>query len=99
MSRTYRRKHGESPFWARTTCGYDSEGIWRRVPLEGDELVKSVAKYHSDSGFGHGGPSKWFKTITHREFKRKSKEEIIRYYKDEEYEVQILNNPRWPYWD
>jgi len=101
MSRTYRRKsdNGNCQLcWSTTTWDYDEDGVLRRIPLEGKELKKALAKYHSDYDY-NSSPSFSWRQQNWAEFRAEAKREIGRYLKNEEHEVQIRANPRWPWWD
>lgn len=102
MSRTIRRKSGKVPFWVGTGWVY-MHGRERRVKLEGEELRKDLAKHHSDNGYASyasgRGPGVWFRKKEQHKYRMKSKQELIRFKKDNEYEVQIQARPYLPYWD
>lgn len=98
MSRTYRRKDRPVPIWI------DHKWIWMdgnwlsRRRLEGNELRKVVAKYHSDHDC-YNNPNLWWRRQEWKKFRAQAKQEIIRGMKSSDYEVQIRANPRWPWWD
>ena len=100
MSRTYRRKTDNGSwhkYWA-TTKWIGVVGVWERVPLEGEELKKSLAEYHSDRDYNSSPTKSWRRGLWHK-FRQQSKQELIRWIKNSEHEVQIRDNPRWPWWD
>ena len=61
---------------------------------------KKIAKFCSDSKRGfcdYKGPSA-FHNINQRSYRTLVKEEICKYYKDPEYEIQLLRKPYREYW-
>lgn len=95
MSRTYRRtKRTYTPKWVIydwTPAGKDY--------LEGEELVKALNKWHADGQYCNDSPPQWYRAYLWRVERHKMNRELIKYAKIEEYEPQIIANPRWPYWD
>jgi hypothetical protein len=106
MSKTIRRtrakKHNKSgrsnfvTYWV-TNWTYDEEGLWKRIPLEGKEYDQAYWRFHSDR-LKHLGNSKGSRHEAERNCRRKNKEELFRYFKDEDYEV-MLHEPRCLSWD
>lgn len=106
MSRTTRRtrakkhnKSGSSHFvesWI-TTWKYDSEGLWYRILLVGKEYDQMYWHFHSDQ-LKHLGNGVFSRAIAEDNCRIKNKEELDRYYKDEDYEV-VTHNPRCLSWD
>lgn len=75
-----------------------------QVPLEGNELKKSLARHHGDHGHATGcncgyGPGKWFRQNEQQSYRAKCKIELSKYLHNSEHEVMILANPKLPYWD
>jgi hypothetical protein len=95
MSRTFRKKDGYVPRWVVRT--YDVQSF-SYVPLEGKELKKSLHRYHGDHDH-HRSPAHWWRQHHHQKFRAEAKQEIFKYLTSSEHEVQIRNNPRWPWWD
>lgn len=108
MSRTIRRtrdkrrnKSGRSNFddW----CTHDwvhMEGnsrCWVKVKLEGKAYWKGWWRFHSDRLTGWGNP-KGCRVESNRIARAQNKEEIIRYFKDPDYEV-LIRKPRCLSWD
>jgi hypothetical protein len=98
MSRTYRRKSGKKHWWAGSDWKHDENGIFRRVEVGGKELKKALAYYHGDYDLGWS-PAPWWRKDEWHKFRQQSKQELIRWLKNEDHEVQIRANPRWPWWD
>lgn len=100
MSRTYRRKNSPLPDWVTQ----DWSNHWRchGVPKEGKILVKAIAEYHADYGCGtwhYACPSKWYRSNEHRKLRMQHKQELIRYYKNEEHEIQLADKTQsWSWW-
>ena len=104
MSRTIRRKD-YVPTWVKTDY-VRVPGTWhyKRVPLEGKELIKSIHRHHSDAGCvtltGSGiGCPKWFRQNEQQTYRAQCMQELNKYLRNEEYEVMIAANPKLPYWD
>lgn len=97
MSRTYRRIDRKVPNWVDHEWRYIDGGYLERRKLEGHELKRSMAMYHSDHDYG--GPSRWWRKNEWHKFRSQARQELIRWFKDEEHEIQIRDNPRWPWWD
>lgn len=102
MSKTIRRKNSheikrELRDYDFHVSKYGGEFIVR-TQAEGEERKRRLARYHSDAHFGWSAP-KYEREVTHAAHRAKAKTEIVKYYKDKDYEIQIRQNPRWPYWD
>lgn len=97
MSRTYRRKNADKPSWVKRRWEYN-DGVWDMKWFEGKELEQRLAYFHSDRYDGFT-PSRFWRKVNHHEFRSKAKQELIKYYKNNDHEVQIRDNPRWPWWD
>lgn len=103
MSRTFRRKgdkkrnkSGRSHFEKDYTVDRATSPIasWRYrnlplISLEGKAFDKGYWKFHRDSGPGYGwGNSNYDRKRSETKCRMDNKQEIARYLKDEEYEVQ-----------
>ena len=104
MSRTVRRKSSPVPEYVTTDWVRGSLNYWRRVPLEGKELVKSINKHHSDHGYrNYGGwcPS-WFRRELNRLYRSRDNAEIHRINIQGDYEEYLFNPRRkdcaWLWW-
>jgi hypothetical protein len=101
MSKTIRRKNGHDLNYAIRDRNYTDTRLggayYHPCTLEGKERRQAIARYHSDMRVGWSAPS-FDRKIEHASHRARASQEIVRYYKDDEYEVQILANPRWPYW-
>lgn len=87
MSNTIRRKNkAQTPwFFQQYVC---QEG---RVPRTGEALKERQREYHADWGRGYHkwGVRTWFRKNEERRFKAIAKQELAKYRKNYEYEVQI----------
>jgi hypothetical protein len=109
MSKTIRRKQAikYDPY----NQGWFKDTIWLRskyggryqydIKCDEKELKKRVAKYHSDHFFkcNIGNTPRYFRRNEHRTHRMNVKEEFAKYFKNNEYEIQIRANPRWDWWD
>ena len=107
MSRTIRRKNGYNRFTNQYMYDYVEfvsvyGGIYREhVYYTGHEKRKGLAKYHSDSYvddrycniYPHSS-----RQIQHQIDRARTRDELARYRKDNEYEVMIRKNPHFNYW-
>lgn len=109
MSRTIRRKswNYKSDLWITHDVNFRVHGSYSSrywVPKSEKEVKKAIAKQRSDAGYvthsgsGRGCP-KWFRVVEERKYRAKAREELCRFIKNHEYEVQIEENPHLPYWD
>ena len=98
MSRTVRRKGGRKPFWYPDYVLELVDGIWTWTRGEGPEHEKALKRYHADRDYHDTAPA-WWRRMHWQEFRAQARQEITRYCKNEEHEVQIRNNPRWEWWD
>lgn len=102
MSRTIRRKNGHDLYYVLTDWVY-IDGKYggkfhQDIAVKGKEKAKRAARYHSDARVGWSAPL-YERKLQHATHRMKSKTELIRYKENSEYEVQIHNNPRWPWWN
>jgi hypothetical protein len=104
MSRTIRRKD-YVPAWVKTDwVRVPGTYQYRKIPLEGKDLAKSLHRHHGDAGCvtrtasGIGCP-KWFRQMCQRIHRAECQQEMRKYLKNYEYECMIVNNPKLPYWD
>lgn len=103
MSRTYRRKKNTrrryDQLWAISDW-VRPEGTWHFILVrkEGDELKKALAIYHSDRDY-NASPTPWWRKNEWRKIKAQEKQELIRWMKNPDYEVQMHEQPKWPWWD
>jgi hypothetical protein len=110
MSRTIRRtrdkkrnKSGRSHFENSYTYDWLHTGpinsIWLKVKMEGKAFEKAYWKFHGDRHNSYGfSNSTWSRFDAETSCRMKNKTEIIRYYKNEEYDV-FAYNPRCLSWD
>jgi hypothetical protein len=87
LSNTIRRKNEAQNPWFFQQYVYQ-EGY---IPRTGEKLKERQQEYHADWGRGHHkwGVRTWFRKNEERIFKSIAKQELIKYWKDPEYEVQI----------
>lgn len=108
MSRTYRRKSGEEPWWLLsewvncfTPSGNYSHVVRIKTDPKSKEVIKEMAKYHSDSF--HKKSWQWpgwaIAEFIQRPYRRKAKREILKFLDDPDYEVILRPVPRKGYWD
>ena len=97
MSRTKRRLTGEFKanviIYVRVT-----DKLSKEVPKKGKDLAKSLAVYHSDTGYKISRPSKGFRQQEEAEFRAKNRTELKKGH-DLEYNVQIRGKKKIDYWD
>jgi hypothetical protein len=100
MSRTHRRtKIGDKyPWWIDVRYVWVDGGIIVRSELNEKQIKRAKAKFHSDHDY-NDSPSTWWRKNEWHKYRQQSRQEMIRWFKDEEHEVQIRDNPRWPWWD
>ena len=103
MSRTIRRKSMVPPRYI-TFDWVKLNGWWQDVPKKDRELAKAIAKFHGDSGYSThyatgDGPSAWFRRKEQMKYRSDCSRQLRKFMMDSEYEVLILPNPKWPYWD
>lgn len=96
MARTKRRTTGRQPVWLYREYLY---GFGFTVVQDKEEIKKRDIEWHSDWGYRNIGPSKWFRQNQEAGFRSYAKEEIIKFWKDRDYEIQITNKQRIDYWD
>lgn len=96
MARTKRRTSGRQPRWLYKEYIY---GFGFSIVEDKEEIKKRDIEWHSDWGFRNSGPSKYFRHMQEDSFKMYTKEQILKFWKDPEYEVQITNKHRIDYWD
>jgi hypothetical protein len=103
MSKTVRRK-SYVPYWVKTKHVRVAPYQYARVPLEGKELEKSLAKHHSDAGYvtnsasGRGCP-KWFRRDQQKQYRAECSQELHKFRMNNDYEVMIVAHPKLDYWD
>jgi hypothetical protein len=71
---------------------------YSRTSKKGKELI---ARWHSDAGvcsFKEPGPMWFVREFTQAPYRARCKQEIHKYYKDEDYEVIIEDMPHLDYW-
>jgi hypothetical protein len=102
MSRTIRRKNGHDLHrftWDWVTRDSKYGGTYtEKTPETGNAKVRSIAHYHSDAHMGWSA-GVFERFIQHKTHRARCRSELALYRKDIEHEVQILSNPRWPYWN
>ena len=77
MSRTYRRKKGEKPWWIGTTLVVpDGYYYYIRVELKGKERKREFARYHSDA-FDPCTPNKEFRRCYGHKYDRARTRECL----------------------
>lgn len=104
MSKTIRRKHEQIPKWARVDGHWEGR-LYIETELQGKELAKAAAIYHSDMGCGYswsGNAPKDFRKSIDRIKRAKEKAETRRILKERDFENYNFN-PRkrdagWLYW-
>ena len=98
MSRTIRRKNAYKPWWLLRTHEKNEEGIYVQVPRPEKEATKILALYHSDRE-QHSSAGKWFRAQEHVKMRTLVKGELARFWKDNEYEIQVERRMLNDYWD
>jgi hypothetical protein len=104
MSRTIRRKN-YVPNWVVTErVRIPGTYLEIRVPMQGTDLVKSLARHHGDAGcvtYTGSGIScpKWFRQMHQKKYRAKCYRELRKVLHDEDYEYIIRSKPALPYWD
>lgn len=84
---------------------YDWVGfrIYRsNIDPKSKEGKKSLARFHSDAKhmiYNWRGPSWFHNTTAQRPYRRNCKEQIRKYIRDSDYEIQIIRKPYREYWD
>lgn len=101
MSRTIRRKNEQIPKWVThdwEKLHFYSRG-WFRSLKESKDLIKSKAIWYSDNQPPRDGPTKWFRQSEQRVIRIKGKAEILKFVKDENYEIQLYRTYKlWDFW-
>lgn len=106
MSRTYRRRGGDSynlKYFVYEFAQMPGFAHWCRVEYDRDskEYAKGKARYHSDGGtwsFKEPGPS-WFRNLfTERPLRRHTKRELQKFMLDPEYEPMVEEMGKLEYW-
>lgn len=102
MSRTIRRKNGHDLHrftwdWITRDSKYGST-YRERAQTTGKEKARDVAHYHSDAHMGWSA-GVFERFIQHKSHRVRARTELSRYRKDNDHEVQVHSNPRWPYWN
>lgn len=70
-----------------------------RVLLTGDEYCKEYHRYHADTKSSYGWAyNKYSRDYSHQQARNKNKVEIVKWFKNPEYEV-INHEPRCLSWD
>lgn len=107
MSRTYRRT---SP-WLDQSLKYgprlrklnwtDRGLFWSAIDPKSPEGLKIMRGYHSDRGQGWmnwNGPSWFHRAFSQRPYRAQAEQELHKWFRDPEHEVQILSKPKREYW-
>ncbi len=96
MSKTVRRNKGKPmpKDWFKYTY---KKGFFYETPEE--EYKKKVAIYHSDKAKWAYHVSHWFRNDVEHGHRALIRQELSKFYKDTDYEVQVRNKPRLPWWD
>lgn len=108
MSRTYRFKKENDSYLVEYNRVL-TEWIWvggyysLRIPIDptSKESKKRLVRFHSDAKkyfWVHKGPG-WFHNITQRKYRTLVKSKLSKFYKDPEYEIQLLRKPYREYWN
>lgn len=104
MARTF-RKRGYVPDYIFTEHEYawvDGRFIHFKYRLEGKSAKKALARFHSDHGTGPDwmkSDPRWWRNTFERKDRRRTRREILNFYIDPNYEVQLHDLPpkSW-YW-
>lgn len=96
MSNTVRRNKGKpmSKNWFKYTY---KKGVVYETPEK--EYEKKIAIYHSDKSKWAYSVSHWFRNNIEHGHRSRTRQEFSKFLKDTDYEVQIRNKPRLPWWD
>lgn len=105
MSRTYRRKGGDTYQlkWFIRDWEFDENGnsVLVQYIKGGKKYNEGLARYHSDGGtsnFKEPGPS-WFRNLfTERPQRQYNRRELKKFMQNVEYEPMIINKGHVPYW-
>ena len=95
-SKQYRRYYGDISWWTHD-WNRDENGCWVKTKKEGKDFWRGYWRFHGDRIKSWAYP-KDLRKSSHREARAKNRVEIIRYYKDDEYEV-MEHWPRDLSWD
>jgi hypothetical protein len=114
MSRTKRRKRfgkGKFPYAEWITHDWIRNGpswAWERKSLEGNELVKSINRFHSDAGVGDRWPvPAWFRREHERIHRSKMNAETRKILKraqsgdleiDDDNYIPLKRDIQWEWW-
>lgn len=108
MSRTYRFKKAQfmlkynniTYIWVPIS-EFKYNEVRVKLDKSSDEYKKRVARFSSDKKWGawlYRGPG-WFHNLySQRPYRRDVKQQIHRYIRDVDYEIQILKKPKRGYW-
>lgn len=107
MSRTYRCNKQKDSYlivsnrvlseWVN--FGHENSLCINRDPTS-KESIKRIARFHSDARhffYQYKGPG-WFYNIMQRQYRTLVKTELSNFYKDADYEIQLLRKPYREYW-
>lgn len=96
MSRTCRRKRGLKPWWLNSTFT-----VWRgskHTPLEGKQLERYKKILYTDGGFPFQYvPHPYLEKVVERSHRMKTKTELAKFKKNEDYEVLLASKPKLPW--
>jgi hypothetical protein len=90
VSRTIRRTKGAPCYWLHAV-----NHAW----LTEEEVKVNLRRNYTDCGYSyHSMPSKWFRNNEQRSFRTYAKTELSRFYKDNDYELQIRRRHMRDWW-
>jgi hypothetical protein len=105
MSRTIRRKNSK-PHKFLTHTWERAEDTWVWYYVEREDAERRLAQYYSDQGshwhwFSRhkANPGVWAKRFWQKVYRQDSRNQLRKFSLDEEFEVQIRNKPRYPWYD
>lgn len=104
MSRTYRlTKDKHLSKWVLTEWKHTGNFVWFKDyhDPKSKEGKKRLAKHHSDAKwlfYNNRGPGWFHNFYSQRPYRRDAKNQLHRYTRDEEFEVQLLRKPKREYW-
>ena len=108
MSRTYRRKSGDSHgkkyyvFYEIRYSDFLKASEWLPRDKNTKEFKYRLAKYHADGGRyrnGCRGPMWWIREFCQKPYKTRVRKEIHKFLTNNEYEIIIPSKPKRDYWD
>lgn len=103
MARTTRRKHYVPEWVTRDFVRIDDPHhgrMWTWITLEGEARAKQLRWWHEDKKANWGArPPKPFRMEHEAQHRSDSRQQLARWAREPDFEVQIRRKPVLPYWD